>query len=100
MMRFASSRRFIPTPRTVRTIRLRGSIPGRPIATIRFIDFPSPERRGMTQDCIEQVGTTILSERHCHLGEGCTCDSATNTAWWFDILERTLFQTDLAKATV
>jgi hypothetical protein len=54
----------------------------------------------MTQDCIEQVGTTILSERHCHLGEGCTYDSATNTAWWFDILERTLFQADLAKAMV
>jgi sugar lactone lactonase YvrE len=49
---------------------------------------------------MEQVGTTILSERHCHLGEGCTYDPATDTAWWFDILERTLFQADLACGAV
>jgi sugar lactone lactonase len=54
----------------------------------------------MKQDRMEQVGTTILSERHCHLGEGCTYDAATDTAWWFDILERTLFQADLASGTV
>ena len=45
---------------------------------------------------MEEVGTTILSERHCHLGEGPTYDPATDTAWWFDILERTLLQADLA----
>jgi sugar lactone lactonase YvrE len=54
----------------------------------------------MKQDRMEQVATTILSERHCHLGEGCTYDPATDTAWWFDILERTLFQADLASGTV
>jgi sugar lactone lactonase YvrE len=54
----------------------------------------------MKQDRMEQVGTTILSERHCHLGEGCTYDTATDTAWWFDILECILFQADLASGTV
>ncbi len=49
---------------------------------------------------MEEVGTTILSERHCHLGEGPTYDAATDTAWWFDILERVLFQADLASGEV
>jgi sugar lactone lactonase YvrE len=49
---------------------------------------------------MEEVATTILSEHHCHLGEGCTYDPASDTAWWFDILERTLFQADLASGTV
>jgi sugar lactone lactonase YvrE len=49
---------------------------------------------------VEEVGTRILSERHCHLGEGCTYDPATDTAWWFDIIERTLFQADLASGAV
>jgi sugar lactone lactonase len=34
------------------------------------------------------------------LGEGCTYDPATDTAWWFDILERTLFRADLASGAV
>ena len=37
---------------------------------------------------MEEVTTTILCDRHCHLGEGPTYDAATNTAWWVDILER------------
>jgi sugar lactone lactonase len=49
---------------------------------------------------VEEVGTRILSEQHCQLGEGCTYDPATDTAWWFDILERTLFQADLASGAV
>jgi sugar lactone lactonase YvrE len=49
---------------------------------------------------MEDVGTTILSERHCHLGEGPTYDPATDTAWWFDILERTLLQADLASGGI
>jgi sugar lactone lactonase YvrE len=49
---------------------------------------------------VEEVGTSILCDRHCHLGEGCTYDSATDTAWWFDILERTLFEADLASGAV
>jgi sugar lactone lactonase YvrE len=49
---------------------------------------------------VEDVGTKILSDRHCHLGEGCTYDPVTDTAWWFDILERTLFRADLASGAV
>jgi sugar lactone lactonase len=49
---------------------------------------------------MEEVRTTILSERHCLLGEGPTYDPATGTAWWFDILERTLFEADLASNKV
>lgn len=49
---------------------------------------------------MEEVGTTVLGERHCHLGEGCTYDPATDTAWWFDILERILFEADLASGAV
>src|SRR6476646_3433650 len=96
--RSAWSRRSIPIRRTVRTFRRRGSIPGRPIVTFRSIDFPPAEKdRG---DRVEEVATKILSDRPCHLGEGCTYDPATDTAWWFDIVERTLFQADLASGAV
>jgi sugar lactone lactonase len=49
---------------------------------------------------VEEVGTRILSEAHCHLGEGCTYDPQTDTAWWFDIIERMLFQADLQSGAV
>ena len=49
---------------------------------------------------MEEVATKILSDRHCHLGEGCTYDPATDTAWWFDIVERTLLQAELASGAV
>lgn len=49
---------------------------------------------------MEDVGITILSEQHCHLGEGCTFDPVTGTAWWFDILDRTLFQADLQTGAI
>ena len=49
---------------------------------------------------MEDVGTSILCDRHCHLGEGCTYDPATDTAWWFDILERTRFEAHLASGAV
>jgi sugar lactone lactonase len=49
---------------------------------------------------VEEVGTKTLSDRHCQLGEGCTYDPATDTAWWFDIVERTLLQADLASGVV
>ena len=54
----------------------------------------------MTDDRIDQVGTTILHERRCRLGEGCTYDPASDTAWWVDITEHTLFQADLASGAV
>lgn len=42
----------------------------------------------------------ILSEARCHLGEGATYDASSGTAWWFDILERHLFEADVATGAV
>ena len=44
---------------------------------------------------IEEVPTTVLSTERCHLGEGPTYDATTDTAWWFDIVERRLFEARL-----
>jgi sugar lactone lactonase YvrE len=49
---------------------------------------------------MEDVPTTMLSAEHCHLGEGPTYDAATDMAWWFDILERKLFEAHLAGGSV
>lgn len=35
---------------------------------------------------------TVLHGEPCHLGEGPTYDHAEDTAWWFDILGKTLFE--------
>ncbi|MGO4712948.1 SMP-30/gluconolactonase/LRE family protein [Bradyrhizobium sp. 2TAF24] len=45
---------------------------------------------------LDDVPATILCDTRCHLGEGPTYDAASDTAWWFDILERRLFETRLA----
>jgi sugar lactone lactonase len=56
---------------------------------------------GRTPDeLVEEVQTAILSAERCHLGEGPTFDAATDTAWWFDILERRLFQAQIASGAV
>jgi sugar lactone lactonase YvrE len=49
---------------------------------------------------MEHVPTSILSAERCHLGEGPTYDATTGTAWWFDILERKLFEADIASRQV
>jgi sugar lactone lactonase len=54
----------------------------------------------MKPDRIEQIPVATLSEHQCRLGEGCTYDPATDTAWWFDIFDRILFQADLASGTI
>ena len=41
---------------------------------------------------MEEVPISVLSAERCHLGEGPTYDVATDTAWWFDIRERRLFE--------
>ena len=41
---------------------------------------------------MDDVRIRVLSEHRCHLGEGPTYDPRTDTAWWFDILERKLFE--------
>ena len=45
---------------------------------------------------MEDVPTRILSAERCQLGEGPTYDASTGTAWWFDILERRLFECRIA----
>src|ERR1700744_235908 len=45
---------------------------------------------------MEEVPTSVLSAERCHLGEGPSYDATTDTAWWFDILERRLFEAHLA----
>ena len=44
---------------------------------------------------MEEVPTTVLCGERCHLGEGPTYDATTDTAWWFDIVERRLFEARL-----
>ncbi|MBR0693913.1 SMP-30/gluconolactonase/LRE family protein [Bradyrhizobium lablabi] len=47
---------------------------------------------------MEDVPTSVLSAERCHLGEGPTYDVSTDTAWWFDIAERRLFEHRFAAA--
>jgi len=44
---------------------------------------------------MEEVPTSVLSDERCHLGEGPTYNAVTDTAWWFDIVERRLFEARL-----
>ena len=44
---------------------------------------------------MEEVPSVVLCDERCHLGEGPTYDAATDTAWWFDIVERRLFEAQL-----
>src|SRR5258705_3655600 len=46
-------------------------------------------------DKMEQVPTAVLCSERCHLGEGPTYDALSDTAWWFDIVERRLFEARL-----
>ena len=48
----------------------------------------------------ERVPTTTLSEDRCHLGEGPAYDCGTDTAWWFDILERKLYEAKLGTGEI
>jgi sugar lactone lactonase YvrE len=49
---------------------------------------------------MEHVPTSILCDERCHLGEGPTYEAATDTAWWFDILEGRLFEARLGNGEV
>lgn len=44
---------------------------------------------------MEEVPTVVLCDERCQLGEGPTYDVTTDTAWWFDIVERRLFEARL-----
>jgi sugar lactone lactonase len=49
---------------------------------------------------LEIVPTAILSAHRCDLGEGANYDSASDTAWWFDILDRRLFEAHLGSGAI
>jgi sugar lactone lactonase len=49
---------------------------------------------------IEEVPAAVLCDERCHLGEGPTYDATTDTAWWFDIVERKLFEARLGTGQV
>lgn len=49
---------------------------------------------------MERLPTSILCDERCHLGEGPSYDAATDTAWWFDILEGRLFEAHLGSGRV
>ena len=42
------------------------------------------------------MAAEVLDETQCELGEGPTYDPAQDTAWWFDIVGKRLFQHDFA----
>ena len=49
---------------------------------------------------MEEVPTAVLCDERCQLGEGPTYDAATDTAWWFDIVERKLFEARLGTGQI
>jgi sugar lactone lactonase len=49
---------------------------------------------------LENIDVRVLDEVRCHLGEGPAYDAATDTAWWFDILEKRLHEMRLTDGTV
>lgn len=58
---------------------------------------PMPDAGALTP---EAVPASLLSGARCHLGEGPSYDAASDTAWWFDILESRLFEADLGTGQV
>jgi sugar lactone lactonase len=48
----------------------------------------------------EQVSVRVLDGPRCHLGEGPAYDAASDTVWWFDILEKRLHEARLAGGPV
>lgn len=49
---------------------------------------------------MEEVPIAVLCHERCHLGEGPTYDVTTDTAWWFDIVDRKLFEAKLGTGKV
>lgn len=43
---------------------------------------------------------TVLCAERCHLGEGPAYDAASDTAWWFDIVEKRLYEARLATGDI
>lgn len=54
----------------------------------------------VTGVAVESVAVRVIDDVRCHLGEGAAYDAATDTAWWFDILEKRLHELRLADGAV
>lgn len=48
----------------------------------------------------EAVPASVLCAERCHLGEGPAYDAGSDTAWWFDIVERRMFEANLSTGAV
>lgn len=48
----------------------------------------------------DSLPLSVLCAERCHLGEGASYEAASDTAWWFDILERRLFEARLASRDI
>ena len=92
LTRCAWSRISGPTRRTGRISRAARLEPGEVYRHHTVYRFASEEAM------MEEVPTSAPSDDPCHLGEGPTYDVATDTAWWFDILEGRLFEAHSAAA--
>jgi sugar lactone lactonase len=51
-------------------------------------------------DALDHVEIRALAHPRCHLGEGPTYDPARDTAWWFDILGKALYEAPLSSGQV
>jgi sugar lactone lactonase YvrE len=60
----------------------------------------STKSLGYSSPSIEKVAVRLLDHAPCHLGEGPNYDHVSDTAWWFDIVEQTLFEAKLATGAV
>ena len=52
------------------------------------------------EPALETPPVSVLCEERCHLGEGPSYDAASDTAWWFDILEKRLYEARLADGAI
>lgn len=59
-----------------------------------------PGRMMAGDPVVEDVPTSVLCDERCELGEGSTYDAASDTAWWFDILARRLFEARLGSGGI
>ncbi len=46
------------------------------------------------------AAVALLCAERCHLGEGPAYDAASDTAWWFDIVEKRLYEARLATGEI
>lgn len=62
--------------------------------------FPTSPSPAATIAAPEALPAELLCDQRCHLGEGPNYDAASDTAWWFDILERCLFEARLGTGEI